>query len=324
MLPTYVGTRNVSALFEFCSDVASSHGSLEIDARHVAFIDPLGLAVLTALLSPMCTSRDVKILWLSVGIASYLNKMKFFEHCPVGGVEVPEPTSFRTSSLVEVMRVSNAHDSDAAAARLATALTGKLTSADPSPSLDFNTPASEFERYKHPLEYVFTELLDNALTHARRVGRSDAAVWIAAQHYLKDDLVRFSVTDNGCGFLATLSSHPELKKQSHQSAIELALIPFVSCNRDIGPFATSTNEGVGLTTTRNISEAAGGGMTLVSGDGKFATGSGGAKLPSNAFWQGVAISFVCKRTLLPQIVPADLLPDLPPGSEPPKELRFTD
>ena len=106
--------------------------------------------------------------------------------------------------------------------------------------------------------------------------------------------------------------------------LELALEPFVSCNRDMGPFAQSENQGVGLTTTRRISEVAGGGMTIVSGNAKFATRGGGAEFKSGAFWPGVAIPFVCKRNLLPFTNPSALLPELPTTVHPVPDLRFAD
>ena len=328
VLPAFVGARNIEGLFRFCTDLANSHGDLEIDASHVGFIDPFGLAVLTAALSPICNTRSVRIVWLQVNIASFLKRMHFFAHCPVDGVEAGDEGSDRHNSVVEVMKVGNAHETDDAAERLATALTGSITGSHSSQPVDFQHGPSAFDRYHRPLAYAFTELLDNALTHARREGRRDAVVWVAAHHYPDDadgaGLVRIGVADNGCGFLATLATHPQLKAQSHRAAIELALQPFISCNRDIGPFAKSANEGVGLTTTYAIAQAANGGMTLISGNGRYTSGRGGSDMPPPAFWPGVAISFVCRRNLLPLISPSDLLPEIPANEHPQPNLRFAD
>lgn len=322
-LPKYIGVRNLEPLFEFCTEVASSNGDVVIDARAVTFIDPMGLTVLTALLSPMCQTRKVDMVWLDVRIASYLQRMNFFNHCPVGRVEIPNHSrSDLKKSLVELTLVNSAHETDATAMRLATALTGCMTGLSPQP-VDFHAPVGDFDRYNHPIQYALNELLDNSLTHARRMGRASASVWVAAQYY-SEDTVRIGVADNGCGFLATLSNHIQLTHKTHAAAIALALEPFVSCNRDMGPFAMSENQGVGLTTTRRISEKAGGGMTIVSGNAKVSTGGDAQQFKSDAFWSGVAISFVCKRDLLPQIVPSDLLPDLPPSQAPGPALRFTD
>ena len=324
LLPDYIGVRNLEALFRFCAEVANTHGDIDIDARNVNFIDPMGLTVLTALLYPLCAVRTLRMIWLSVNIASYLDRMDFFKHCPIEGVELSAHVtrSDLRRSLVEVTSVTDAHETDSTAIRLAAALTGGMTGLQRLP-VDFNHGQDPFEKYSHPIEYALTELLDNALTHARREGRSDAAVWVAAQYY-SEDLVRIGVADNGCGFLATLSNHERLARQTHRAAIELALEPFVSCNRDMGPFAQSENQGVGLTTTRRISEVAGGGMTIVSGNAKFATRGGGAEFKSGAFWPGVAISFVCKRNLLPSTNPSALLPELPTTVHPVPDLRFAD
>lgn len=316
--------RNLEPLFRFCSEVKNVYSDINIDGRKVNFIDPMGLTVLAALLSPICATRTVRMQWLSVSVASYLDRMDFFKHCPMEGVEVA-PGVHRNdlkNSLVEITTVANAHETDITASRLATALTGGMTGLKRLP-VEFNRGTDEFEKYCHPIEYSLTELLDNSLTHARREGRPDAAVWVAAQYY-SEDLVRIGIADNGCGILATLSTHERLLHQTHRAAIELALEPFVSCNRHMGLYAETTNQGVGLTTTCSISQAAGGGMTIVSGNAKFATGSGGAEFKSGAFWQGVAISFVCKRAMLPFTNPSALLPELPATTVPPPDLRFSD
>jgi hypothetical protein len=324
LLPAYIGMRNPEQLFRFCSEVANTPGEIDIDASNVNFVDPMGLTVLAALLSPICATRRVRLQWLSVNVASYLDRMDFFAHCPVEGVEVPLHVARAdlSRSLVEITSVTNAHETDSTAIRLATALTGGMTGLQPGPA-DFNSGQGEFEKYSHPIEYALTELMDNALTHARREGRIDAAVWVAAQYY-SEDRVRIGIVDNGCGFLGSLSPHERLQPKTHRAAIELALEPFISCNRDMGPFAESENEGVGLTTTRRISEEAGGGMTIVSGNAKFTTGAGGAEFKSGAFWPGVAISFVCKRNLLPTVNPSALLPELPDTVHPAPNLRFSD
>lgn len=99
---------------------------------------------------------------------------------------------------------------------------------------------------------------------------------MAAQYY-KDvqtgGRVQVAVVDNGCGFLATLLNHPALPEKTHDAAIRTALRPKVSCNRDMGPFGESVNEGVGLTTTVRISKATGGAVHIVSGDALLLEGS---------------------------------------------------
>ena len=68
--------------------------------------------------------------------------------------------------------------------------------------------------------------------------------------------------------------HPELQEKTHAAAIRTALKPKVGCNRDIGPFGESVNEGVGLTTTVRIAKATGGDVHIVSGDTLFLDGGG--------------------------------------------------
>lgn len=323
VLPAYIGMRNPEPLFRFCEKVAEHDGDIEIDASAVKFIDVMGLTVLCALLSPLCACRNVSVIWMSVSIAAYLERMNFFEHCPVKGVEFYStvPRSDLSRSLVEITSISSAHETNSTASRLAIALTGSMTGLLPKP-ISFDGGRDEFEAYCHPIEYALTELLDNAFTHARREGHFRSAVWVAAQLY-NEDVVRIGVVDTGCGFLATLKGHPRRPK-SDVEAIELALEPFISCNRDLGMYLESTNEGVGLTTTCNIAKAAGGGMTIVSGNARYSTMAGCSQFTGDASWPGVAISFGCKRALLPQTQPSKLLPALPESTNPAPTLRFSD
>ena len=200
---------------------------------------------------------------------------------------------------------------------------------------DPEVPDTEYDQYYRPLRYALSELIENALTHARRQGAFDSSVWVAAQYY-KDaqtgGRVQVAVVDNGCGFLATLQHHPELPEKTHGAAIRTALKPKVSCNRDIGPFGESVNEGVGLTTAVRISKATGGDVHIVSGDALFFECGGIAikrseqlrPLPSK--WDGVAISatFICKK--LPSVSIPDLLPVLEAAKliKTPIALRFDD
>ena len=118
--------------------------------------------------------------------------------------------------------------------------------------------------------------------------------------------------DNGCGFLATLRGHAQLKERTDAAAIRAALIARVSCNRGplVGYEDDSQNQGVGLTTTARIADAADGFLVIASGDACLNTKTDDAVIFEEAFWKGVAISFHCNRDKLPQITIAALLPEV--------------
>jgi hypothetical protein len=109
-----------------------------------------------------------------------------------------------------------------------------------------------------------------------------------------------------------LQKHPRLVERTHHSAIKTALLPKVSCNRDGTLYNTHANQGVGLTTTAKIAEAARGGLVIVSGDSihrsREKSGYVGV-LPNGGSWGGVATCFQCRRNLLPTIRVGDLLPE---------------
>ena len=335
-LPPTLGVNNLASLIEALSQIGTGGGDVELDRTNVNFVDPLGMTVLAASLEPLDKTRRVSMPWLSTRIAGYMERMDFFNGIPVDGVNVPQNRvrNDQHGNLLEITRLVDSDKSEAVADQLATAIVGKILGRGPKP-INFNVPDVEYDQYHRPLRYSLSELIENALTHARREGAFDAVVWVAAQYY-KDQQnggrIQVAVVDNGCGFLATLQNHIELREKTHAEAIRVALKPKVSCNRDMGPFGESVNEGVGLTTTVRIAKATGGSVHIVSGDAMFTDG----ELPSVkrrhqvqplvGRWNGVAISatFVCQK--LPAIRIDELLPPVerPKSLENPVVFRFDD
>lgn len=180
------------------------------------------------------------------------------------------------------------------------------------------TGYTSYDRFVEPLQYALNELLENALTHARR-GNKDACVWVASQYYPKSDVIRLGVVDNGCGFLESLKTHKQLQRKHHLDAILLALQPRISCNRDLGLRADSINQGVGLTTSCRIAERAGGSMILASGNAMHST-SNYSGVGTGAYWQGVGIAIEVKRSKLAEVRVRELLPTL--DDIPAVKLRF--
>jgi hypothetical protein len=317
-MPKSLGIRDPSALFALCTKVKQTEGDIVFDASQLVFIDPLGLAVLGALLQPV-SDRNISILWLGVDVASYMERMNFFSQCPILGVEIPDNArNDKSLSLVELTCVTSSIEIDVVADRLATALTGHLTHADPAEDIDMESGGNQYSRFKDPLNYALSELMENSLTHARRNDHRNSAVWVAAQYYGKNKNVRMAVVDNGCGMLSTLKNHAELTEQTHAAAILASLKPRVSCNRDGGLTDDQGNQGVGLTTSSKIAGSASGGLIITSGDGHIGTGSfcNQAPLQGDGYWNGVAISFSCQRHKLPAIRIPELLPPAIPSDYP--------
>jgi len=295
-LPIHFGGRDVQGMFAVCETVRTSTGAIVLDGSETAFFDPLGIAVLGALLEPLVGKRDVRIDWLSVACGSYLERMQVLSACNIQGVvSSSQYSDDLTHTLVELTKVEHERQVDEAVDRLATALAGKLS-------------ADRLEAFKHPLRYVLSELLLNALSHAKREGRSGAAVWVACQYYRKNKGVQLAVVDNGCGLLETLRYSRHLPEKTHAAAIPTALKPFVSCNPDLGLPGGTANRGIGLTTTAKIAQSARGRLLIVSGDAGMYSDGRPFRLEGGAKWDGVAISMRCRRAALPGVNIAQMMP----------------
>lgn len=313
LLPKIIGTRNLPDLYAICGQINKSDSdSIVLNSSQVEFFDPHGIATLAALLSPL-EGRRVSMPWLSTNHAGYLSRMDFFKHCDIHDVEIPDWNRHQhPESLVELTCVKSAVETEDVANRLADAITGQLTNADPKAPWNIDSGKNQYDRYRHPLWYSLSELLENSVTHARMDGHQNSSVWVAAQFYKANNEVKLSIVDNGCGFLRTLSRHPQLREHTHYSAIRTALMPMVSCNRD-SPYALGHgNQGVGLTTTMRIANTAKGRLMIASGNSSLETSSmSGGIMQNGGQWNGVAIAFTCRRHALPAVNVSKLLPNTP-------------
>lgn len=318
VLPWGLGSKSPRDLFAVCSEIENCPQDIVLDASALSYVDPLGMATMRAMFEDQLTRKRVSIQFLSKDLTSYLARMDFFKDIDIEGVDLSSvgKRNDRSGSLVEITKIHEHHQAEAAASRLARAITGRLTQSDPDAPVDEHTGRNEYDSYRGPLEYSLKELLENSLTHARREGRISAAVWITCQFYPKLNIVRMAIVDNGCGFLATLKEHPEVQEPTDRHAIEAALKPRVSCNRGaMAKILGSENQGIGLTTTAKIAGAAGGGLVIISGNGMHDTKRQYSTELGDVRWNGVSIAFSCARDLLPTISISDLLPKDEPGIE---------
>lgn len=288
-------------LFEFCDAVLASYGEVVLDATNFSFIDPLGLAALKSSLERASITR-IHIRWMHQGLITYLARMEFFDGMIVDGMDVEKDRNPQGEPdlCVELVKVVDGQ-SEEVASRLALATVGWA---------EGRSQQEELDSYRRPIEYALKELLENALSHAKREGNFGASVWVACQHFRSNGDVRLAIVDNGCGFLATLWRHDQLKERTDVEAIRAALIARVSCNRgaNVGYDTDSQNQGVGLTTTAKIADAADGFLVVASGEACLNTKTDTSTSLVKAPWKGVAISFHCNRDKLPQISISALLP----------------
>lgn len=309
-LPAYLSARSADVTVAVCGRLLASNEDALVDASPLQFADPFGLAMLGATFQMMqAADRAVQVCGLNPGMAGYLSRMDVFE-----GVELvdcgqpPNHRHNRADNLVELTHIDSREKVDEAAYRLAHALVGRFPGVDLDEKPDEMTGYTAFDRLVEPIQYALSELLENALTHARMHGFGHASVWVASQYYPRSGMIRLGVVDNGCGILASLRGHPKLKRERHHDAILTALQPRISCNRDLRLNMDSVNQGVGLTTTCRIAEHAGGRLIIVSGDAMHDTAGKSGDLADHAYWQGTAIALEFKRDRLPDIRYRELLP----------------
>ena len=234
-LPAYFSARSAEEAITACWEIASTDGIADVDASRLSFVDPFGMALLAATFFKVRQQGGVvRVHCLNAQLSGYLQRMDVFH-----GVELVDclpaqgkgKRQDRADALVEVTRLDQRKDVDGAALRLTRALVGRMPATSRDLPSDGMSSYTEEDRLIEPIQYAFNELLENALTHARRAGYGDASVWVACQYYPSNDLVRLGVVDNGCGFLETLRGHPALRQPTHLAAILAALQPRVSCNR---------------------------------------------------------------------------------------------
>lgn len=314
-------------LIGLCGAALAVDDDVLLDAHALRFADPFGIALLGASFYMLQErGQTVRVSGLTEVISSYLQRMDVFadielvDCAPARGIRRD-----RRDALVELTRIDKNADIDNIANQLADALVGRMPDIDPGEPYDEMTGYNTADRLTIPLSYALTELLNNALSHARRQHHDDARVWVASQYYRKDHRIQLAVVDNGCGILETLRYHNVLAdnpRKTDHTAILAALHPRVSCNRNLGVFEDSVNQGIGLTVTARVAAQAAGRLVVVSGAGFHDPLGRSGRLAPGVRWAGVAIAFECRREALKEVRFQELLP--PVDDVPPLHLRFED
>lgn len=156
------------------------------------------------------------------------------------------------------------------------------------------------EHLMNMLRYMLVEILENALTHGRREGHGNTSVWVSATYYPKTGDVRLAFVDDGCGFLATLKDHPEVREApSDLRAMQAAVRPFVSGNRGVGILDETSNQGIGLTITTDIAVESDGYLRITSGSASVRHDSQGHRGYQHDYsWQGAIVEAKLSRNAL--------------------------
>lgn len=324
-LPRTVGILEVERVISALSATAEAQTSVNVDAQAVEFVDPLGLCMLSSF-GGEWARRDVRVTFLGMKphVKSYLERMDVLDHCRAED----RPTICRTpaaTKLLEVTRVTDQADVNAAAEAMTCAVIGKLPDLEPDVDMEGMRVVSEHDTLTHVLGHVLTELMDNALTHGRRGGYRDANVWVSCQYMPKRDAMNIAVVDNGCGLLASLGSHQMVRDHpTHENVLRACVSEGVSCNRAVGlQGVESGNLGVGLTICQGIALQSDGNLWIGSGD-RFARnpcGQGISYFREMPPWQGLFAYIEVRRSKLKGVQVHDILaPHLP--ARPARALRF--
>jgi hypothetical protein len=302
--------------------IDSEESVVPVDASHLQFIDPFGLTLLAAASERLAEmGQAVDVVALNPRYGSYLARMDLFKQPWMRCSAMAGTTRNELGTqLVELKRLTKQREVDEVANALAVAILGRITGLDQHAPRDEMTCTNAWDHTHEPLCHALSEVLQNALTHARRDGCDSANTWVAAQYMPKTDAIHIGIVDTGCGFLGSLRNHPKLTQKTDRDAMNLALQPRISCNREFGRFDDAVNAGIGLTTTFRLTREAQGQMLLVSGNCARRTESQTQAVEVEALtnsWRGVAVAIELKRSALANIDIRRLMPpregvDLPP------------
>lgn len=310
ILPRKINDDSLQELLAVVEGVQrSSDAVIDIDASNLVFIEPIGICVFASMCETLANNgQKLNFHNMVDSIKSYLSRMDLQKYC----VSENEPTTTRLNragSLIEVHSISEQQDIESSARKISKCLVGTTPDYDESALFDPMTGYQPHTQLEDNLIYLFNELLENSLSHGKRHGYRSAKVWVASQYFPSTDFIKLGIVDNGCGFFRTLKSHPK-KPDTDTRAIEIALEPFTSCNRDVGLMNDSYNEGVGLTVISRMIAEATGSLRIFSGDALNIYDSGDlidVKISDNSAWSGVGISISLPRKKLKYLLYRDVV-----------------
>jgi hypothetical protein len=286
-LPPLLLTANVASVFTVCAQLQDAADPVVCDATHLMVAEPMALCALVATLSRMQRiRRDVCVVGLSPQFKQQL------EHLDILGKSLHVSEHEKRSGYqgtLHAYRVKSEEEGNQIGNRIARSIASLVPSS--RPSLSAVGPDSVDQSLVFPLAYIFTELIDNGLRHGRGRGFQAASVWVAAQYHPPRGLIRLAIADDGCGFLLTFQGRRDLNIRSHADAIRAAFRPFTSSKRDVGLFADTQHQGLGLTICRDLALRSEGAISVVTGNSWMTNPElPGEQARSAPFWQGSVLS----------------------------------
>ncbi|MGA3702304.1 STAS domain-containing protein [Ralstonia nicotianae] len=290
--------------------------TIDLDCEALRFVDPMGLCLLHHWFHHLQEKgREVRLNNLPLAIESFLARMDLFQGIDCVRYEDRTSSNQRndlTGHAIEVTTVRDAENIDRAAARVAAAVVFDIPDIDRSPDPEGMAPPLA-EQFTELLEYVFSEILANTMQHGRRRGWSHAHATVAAQYYRSRGQLAVAILDNGCGLLETLQTHPAMEGDlSHEKAIEIALRPRVSSNRDGELGLDMRNQGIGLTVSTRIALASEGQFGVFSGAGwRRARSNGPVVSRAIPHWQGTGVYLEFDRSMMGRVHKHVIVRELP-------------
>jgi signal transduction histidine kinase len=285
-LPTLLLTANVSSVFAICARLEDARDPVVCDASRLVVAEPMALCALVATLSRMQRlSRNVKVVGLSPQFKQQLESLDLLSRSLHLG---ENERSSGYQGTLHAYRVKSERDGNEIGNRIAKSIAALIPSSHAVASA--HDAPHRNDAIVYPLAYIFTELIDNGLRHGRGRGYDHASVWLSAQYHPPRGLIRLAVADDGCGFLKTFQGREDLHVKSHAEAIRTGFKPFTSSKRDVGLFADSQHQGLGLTICRDLACRSEGTVTVVTGNSWIINPEvEGEQSHSAPFWQGAAV-----------------------------------
>jgi hypothetical protein len=295
LLPRTLSIKNIQETIAVCSQIRANTGVI-LDASQLAYVSPLGMAMLKAAIHSNHECRCDDIVWMSVSKTSYLERMDFFGGVQCPGVDLPNNRrKDQSARLFEITLLSNDREAEDIAPKVASTMSKSIEAEAKNAFMEIGEDF-DIEKIFEPLRYLISELLLNATTHSKRHGNHRSKAWVVAQKSTESNL-EIAIVDDGCGILRTLEHVLNGEDRTHEGAIQKAMQPLVSCNLGIDEFGEETsNQGVGLFVAKDMLQSAGGSMQIITGSAIY--DSNLSHLPkrsqqftqSNYSWDGVAVA----------------------------------
>lgn len=303
--PKYITAKHPSQtldVFQQIKELSYESSLVKVSAEQLRFVDPFGLCLLSAFCGKLRESGvELELCGLNHNLLSYFSRMDLFSHCCAGQEPIPHIRTDLRSKLLEVKCLNHAREVADTASDLSASIIGSTPGYDANSVPHPMTGSKPHDLLEENLLYIFNELLENSLTHAKLRGYDSGKVWVSSQYYEESDKVRVAIVDTGCGFLNSLHNHHE-SPSNDEEAIYLALKPRISCNRDVGLTADSVNQGIGLTAVTMMVKQSEGNMSLMSGETIVRSFGQADGYISNRLtgdrWQGVGITIEMERKKL--------------------------